>query len=71
MSAPTWQQLRGRVAGLSRDRSPDDPELVTARRDLAVARLAEQIGNVVAEHGPLPQTNRLTLLEALWAGEQR
>lgn len=34
-----WKYERGRVASLTRSRTPDDPELVEARRNLKSARL--------------------------------
>ena len=34
----SWTHHRARVAALSRDRAPDDPELVAARQALAEAR---------------------------------
>lgn len=55
---------RGRVAALTRSRTPDDPELVSARRDLAAERIAEHIAKVVAEAPPLSaeQRDRLAVL---------
>ena len=44
---PQWTHHRARVAALSRDRAPDDPELLAARRDLAAAREAER-GEIAA-----------------------
>ncbi len=44
---------RARVAGLSRDRNPEDAELVSARRDLKAAKLAAYITRVVAAAPPL------------------
>lgn len=38
---------RARIAALSRDRKPDDPDLIAARRDLAYERLAEHIRKIV------------------------
>jgi hypothetical protein len=38
----SWTHHRARVAALSRDRAPDDPELVAARQALAEARAAER-----------------------------
>jgi hypothetical protein len=35
---PTWQHYRARVAALTRDRAPDDVELLQARLDLALMR---------------------------------
>lgn len=40
---------RAKVGALSRDRAPDDPELVAARRDLAAEGLTEHVKRVVAE----------------------
>lgn len=34
---------RARIAALSRDRAPDDPELLDAYRDLRAIRLSEQV----------------------------
>lgn len=55
---------RGRVAALTRSRTPDDPELVAARRDLAAANLAAYVSRVVAAAPPLSaeQRDRLAIL---------
>lgn len=68
MASPDWRHLRGRVAGLSRDRDPDDPELVAARRDLAVTRLIDRINDVVTAHGPLSADQRSSILDAVYGG---
>ena len=47
---------RARVAGLSRSRDDDDPELVTARSTLKAEMLAERI-RVLSENPP-PLTDR-------------
>jgi hypothetical protein len=62
MSASTTQ--RARVAALSRGRTPDDPDLLTAKRDLAAAKLADYISRTVSAAPPLSpdQRDRLTLL---------
>lgn len=44
---------RARIAALSRDRTPDDPDLLAARRDLRAARLADYVRATVAELPPL------------------
>lgn len=44
---------RGRTNALKRYRAEDDPELVTARRDLAAASLAEHVRRVVEETPPM------------------
>jgi len=54
----TWTQERARVAGLSRDRAPDDPELLTARLNLRAERLAAHVAKVVAEAPPLTPAQR-------------
>jgi hypothetical protein len=60
----TWKQKRAKIAGLSRDRKPDDPELVEARRELRAQRLAEHVDNVVAGWPPLTdaQLDRIAAL---------
>lgn len=55
------RHLRGRIAGLSRDRSDTDPELVAARRDLTAIRLHEHIDNVLATAPPLTDEQRRKL----------
>ncbi len=64
MAANTWTHHRARVASLSRDRQPDDPDLIEARRDLHAARLAEHITKAVAGWPPLTveQRDRLAVL---------
>ena len=49
----SWQQERARIAGLTRSRTPDDPDLVEARRRLRAERLAEHVEKVLAELPPL------------------
>jgi hypothetical protein len=44
---------RGRVAALSRSRHADDPDLLTARRDLAADVLAEHVAKVIEKAPPL------------------
>lgn len=61
---PAVAHHRARVAALSRDRLPDDPDLLDARRTLRAESLAEHIAKVVAEAPPLTteQRDRLALL---------
>lgn len=63
-STQTWTHHRARVAALSRDRRPDDPDLVDARRDLRAERLADQIRKTVDAAPPLSrdQLDRLAVL---------
>lgn len=49
----TWTQERARVAALSRDRAPDDPELLTARQRLKAARLEDHVRKTVESWPPL------------------
>jgi hypothetical protein len=45
----TWTHHRARVAALSRSRTPGDPDLTEARRNLAAERRAERVAQIVAE----------------------
>jgi hypothetical protein len=58
---PTWTSERARVAGLTRRRPPDHPDLVEARRDLIAARLAQRIEDAVAAWPPLTAEQRAQL----------
>ena len=60
----SWTAERARVASLSRSRTPDDPDLLDARRNLRAERLAVHIAKVVAEAPPLTaeQRDRLAVL---------
>lgn len=49
----SWTQERARVAGLSRDREPDDPELAAARLNLKAARLEEHVRKTIESFPPL------------------
>jgi hypothetical protein len=44
---------RARIAALSRDRDPNDPEIVEARRALRAQRLHEHVDKVLAGWPPL------------------
>jgi hypothetical protein len=64
----TWKQERATVAALSRDREPDDPQLLDARERLRVARqqavLDAHIAALVAEAPALTpeQRDKLAIL---------
>jgi len=60
----SWTAERARVASLSRSRTPDDPDLIAARRNLRTERLAEYIKRTVDAAPPLTaeQRDRLALL---------
>lgn len=49
----SWTTERARVAALSRDRSPDDPELQAARQRLKALRLESHVQQAVATFPPL------------------
>jgi len=55
---PKWTTHRARVAALSRDRAPNDPELLAARLDLRAERLALHVQRVVSEAPPLTEAQR-------------
>lgn len=69
MSTDTWTHHRARIASLSRSRTPDDPELLGARRDLRAVRLADHIAKVVAEAPPLTPEQRDRLTGLLRGGD--
>ena len=60
----SWTQDRARVASLSRSRTPDDPDLIAARRNLRAARLEDYIRRTVDAAPPLTaeQRDRLAVL---------
>lgn len=66
----TWTAERARVAGLSRDRKPDDPDLIEARRNLKAERLADYITRTVDAAPPLSEEQRRRLA-ALLRGDCR
>lgn len=55
---------RARVAALSRDRDPDDPDLLNARRNMRAEKLADHIARTVDAWPPLTpeQRDRLAVL---------
>lgn len=59
---------KARVAALTRSRTADDPELVTARQDLKAARLAAYIKRTVDAAPPLTPGQREQLAAILRGG---
>lgn len=59
-----WTVHRAKVASLSRSRKADDPELITARRNLKAARLEDYVSRVVSTAPPLTaeQLDRVAVL---------
>lgn len=51
----SWTAERARVASLTRSRTPDDPDLVDARRNLKAARLEHHIESTLAAWPPLTE----------------
>lgn len=64
----SWTEARARVAALSRSRTPDDPELVNARRVLRAARLEDQIRGTLAVAPPLTDEQREQLAALILEG---
>jgi hypothetical protein len=60
-----WRIHRARIAGLSRDRAPDDPELVGARRDLAACLLEGRVRDAMTGDHPLSSEQRAQLATLL------
>jgi len=54
----SWTSERARVASLSRSRTADDPDLLTARLNLRAERLADHVAKVVAQAPPLTPAQR-------------
>ena len=65
MPSPTVAHHRARIGALSRDRRPDDPELLDAKRSLAAERLAEYIAKTLGAAPPLTDEQRTRLAELL------
>lgn len=55
---PNSRHYRAKIASLTRSRQPDDSELIDARRDHAVERLAEHITRIVSAAPSLTQAQR-------------
>lgn len=51
---PSWKHERARVASLTRSRTPDDPELVKARRNLKSIRLKLYVSKIDEDGCGLP-----------------
>jgi hypothetical protein len=64
----TWTAERARVASLSRSRTPNDPELLTARENLKAERLKVYIARVVDAAPDLTPAQRATLAQLLAGG---
>lgn len=59
---------RARVASLTRSRPDDDPDLVSARRNLAAEKLDAYIRKTIAAAPPLTDEQRATITRLLGGG---
>lgn len=64
----SWKAERARVASLSRSRTPDDPKLIEARRNLRAERLADHIAKALAGSPPLTDEQRASIAVLLRGG---
>lgn len=63
MSAPT--KTRARIAALTRSRTPDDPDLLDARREHAGNMLEQYVTRIVADAPPLTDDQRARIAALL------
>jgi hypothetical protein len=61
-------ELQARYAALARDRKPDDPELISARREYAFAKFPKHIAELVADFPPLSEKQLQRVAAMLKAG---
>lgn len=64
----SWKSERAKVAALSRDRAPDDAELIQARQNLRALRLEDHVKRVISEAPPLTNAQREKIANLLRAG---
>lgn len=65
----SWTSERARVASLSRSRTPDDPELISARDRLKAARRELYIEKVLSEAPTLTPAQRDEIAMLLRGGD--
>lgn len=70
MATSATLHYRAQVASLTRSRPTDDPDLLTARRNLRAERLAEHITASVEQAPPLTAEQRERLAGLLRGGGQ-
>ena len=68
--SPAVAHARAQVGALSRSRTPDDPDLIEARRGLKAARLADYIAKTVADAPALTPDQREQLATLLRPSER-
>ena len=64
----SWKQERARIAGLTRSRPANHPDLIEARRRMRAELLAEHVAKVVAEAPPLTVEQRERIAAILNVG---
>ena len=64
-SSNTIAHHKARVASYTRSRTPDDPEFVAAKQDLAEAKIAAYVERCLASAPPLTDESRARLAELL------
>jgi hypothetical protein len=57
----SWTHERARVATLTRSRPPDDPELITARRNLKTEHYIARVAKIISEAPELSDEQLLRL----------
>ena len=67
----SWTSERAKIASLSRSRKADDPELLTARRNLKAAKLEEYVARVISTAPPLTdeQASRIASMLRPYGGD--
>jgi hypothetical protein len=61
----TYRQARGRYASLTRDRAPDDPELVAAKRTMQEIALINAIERALTKTPPMTDELRAHIIALL------
>jgi hypothetical protein len=64
----TWMAERARVASLTRSRTPDDPDLVNARRNLKAIRLEDHVRSLISTPPYLTSFQRDSIANLLRVG---
>lgn len=66
----TWTSERARVASLTRSRKSDDPDLITARRNLRAARIRDWVEDELSKTPPLTADQCADLARLFEGGEK-
>lgn len=64
----SWTAERARIAGMTRSRPADDPDLLAARQNFKALRLEDHIRRVVSEAPPLTDAQRDRIATILRGG---